>query len=206
MILLKKVLSEVLDHNLLEVDGTPIYNIYCDMDGVFVDFDSGFQSISGGKPPSYFDQIGKSELIWRLIERQPNKGIDWWANLPKTKYGPSLWKYLTTTYGEVKILSSTGSRKSKNSSAEVGKRMWLRTNLTPTPDDKNIFLVDSAEAKQKYAKNEKDVLIDDLPINIQQWRNAGGTGILHVSTENTINQLKRLHMTKESYGYSWSNV
>jgi len=206
MILLKQALSEVFDHNLLETDITHKRTIYCDMDGVLVDFDTGFLEISGGKSAEYFDQIGKSQEIWRLIASQPNQGIDWWANLPRTSDGPTLWKYLTTHYNIVNILSSTGSRKSKSNSAEIGKRTWLRTNLTPTPNDKNIFLVDSSEAKQKYANNTDDILIDDLPANIQQWRAAGGIGILHVSAQNTINQLKRLQPTQESYGYSWSNV
>ena len=36
------------------------------------------------------------------------------------------------------------------------------------------------------------VLIDDLKKNIDEWREAGGTGILHVSAEQTLKELREL--------------
>ena len=38
----------------------------------------------------------------------------------------------------------------------------------------------------------KAVLIDDLQKNIDEWTAAGGTGILHVSAEQTLKELKDL--------------
>jgi len=35
-------------------------------------------------------------------------------------------------------------------------------------------------------------LIDDLSKNIAEWKSAGGIGILHKSTGQTLSQLKRL--------------
>ena len=46
MIYLQDILKEVTDANLLEQDLSRI--IYVDLDGVLVDFDNGFKSISGG--------------------------------------------------------------------------------------------------------------------------------------------------------------
>ena len=37
-----------------------------------------------------------------------------------------------------------------------------------------------------------NLLIDDLPKNIAEWKAAGGTGILHKSVGQTIAQLKKL--------------
>jgi hypothetical protein len=37
-----------------------------------------------------------------------------------------------------------------------------------------------------------NVLIDDLHINIDDWRGAGGIGVLHTSPEDTIIELKNL--------------
>lgn len=118
-----------------------------------------------------------------------------------------LWKFITSLKVPVKILSSTSSRRSKTNNAEIGKRKWLSTNLTPTPKDENIILVDSSEAKQQYALGPNHILIDDLPSNISQWRAKGGTAIEHKKAESTIPELKRiLGITQESYGYSWSNI
>jgi hypothetical protein len=36
------------------------------------------------------------------------------------------------------------------------------------------------------------ILIDDFPKNVQQFKTAGGIGILHTTTSNTISQLKRI--------------
>jgi hypothetical protein len=50
----------------------------------------------------------------------------------------------------------------------------------------------------KQAKDKKDlaepnaILIDDRKDNIQQWIDAGGIGIRHISTESTIKQLQKL--------------
>lgn len=207
MIQLKQTLPEVFDHNLLEVDDENATVIYCDMDGVLVDFDEGFKKISGGKSSYEFDVEGRTADLWKLIwNNPPDNGITWWSTLPKMQDCDSLWKFITSLSYTVKILSSTSSKKSKSNNADIGKRKWLSTNLIPTPHDENIILVDSSEAKQQYALGPNHILIDDLASNISQWRAKGGTAIEHKNTSDTITQLKRvLGITQESYGYSWTN-
>lgn len=208
MITLKQTLPEVFDHNLLEIDDENATVIYCDMDGVLVDFDEGFKKISGGKSPEEFDNEGRTAELWSLIwKNPPDNGITWWSTLPKLPDCDILWKFITLLKYPVKILSSTSSKKSKSNSADIGKRRWLATSLTPTPRDENVILVDSSEAKQQYALGPNHILIDDLPSNIAQWRSKGGTAIEHKNAVQTISELKRiLGIAQESYGYSWSNV
>lgn len=208
MIQLKSALPEVFDHNLLETEDENATVIYCDMDGVLVDFDEGFKKISGGKSPEEFDNEGRTSEMWSLIQNNPpDKGITWWSTLPKMQDGDVLWKFITSLKLPVKILSSTSSRRSKSNSADIGKRKWLATQLIPPPQDQDIILVDSSEAKQQYALGSNHILIDDLPSNIAQWRAKGGTAIEHKNSSDTISQLKKiLGMTQESYGYSWSNI
>lgn len=208
MITLKQTLPEVFDHNLLEVDDENATVIYCDMDGVLVDFDGGFKKISGGKSPDEFDNEGRTTEMWSLIwNNPPDNGITWWATLPKLPDCDILWKFITALKYPVKILSSTSSKKSKSNSADIGKRKWLATNLIPTPQDQNIILVDSSEAKQQHALGPNHILIDDLPSNIAQWRAKGGTAIEHKNAKQTITELNRiLGLAQESYGYSWSNI
>jgi len=183
MISLKSTLPEVFDHNLLEKENDITTVIYCDMDGVLVGFDND----------------------------QSDKGIEFWATLPKIEPDADiLWKFINSLGYTVKILSSTGSRESKNNSADIGKRTWLSTKLIPVPQEENIILVDSSSAKRQYAKGPNHILIDDLPQNISQWRAAGGVAIEHKNAEQTIFELKRIlgveAKTDESYEYSWSNV
>jgi hypothetical protein len=190
MIPLKMAIPEVFDHNLLEIGAENSTVIYCDMDGVLVDFDEGFKKISGGISAEQFDATGRSPEIWKLIfTNPPDNGITWWATLPKLPDGDTLWRFINSLKFPVKILSSTSSKKSKTNNAEIGKRRWLSTNLVPVPPDENVILVDSSES------------------NIAQWRSKGGTAIEHKNTTDTINQLKKiLGITQESYGYSWSNI
>ena len=65
MIPLKMAIPEVFDHNLLEVGDENSTIIYCDMDGVLVDFDEGFKKISGGISAEQFDATGRSPEISR---------------------------------------------------------------------------------------------------------------------------------------------
>jgi hypothetical protein len=48
--------------------------------------------------------------------------------------------------------------------------------------------------KQNYAKvvGKPAILIDDYEKNTRQFTERGGIGIIHTSTSNTINQLKKL--------------
>ena len=177
------------------------------MDGVIADFDAGIIKISGGKTPAQFDAEDRAYEMWDLIKKQPNGGIDFWANLPKMEGADTLWKFINSLGYTVKILSSTGSRTSKSNAAQIGKLKWLQTHVSPVPTEENTILVDSSDAKQQYAEGPNHILIDDLQSNIAQWRAKGGTAIEHKNSTDTINQLKQiLGVTKESYGYSWSNV
>jgi hypothetical protein len=211
MISLKSTLPEVFDHNLLEKESDSTVVIYCDMDGVIADFDKGIMQLSNGKAPSEFDKEGNPQGMWDLIRGQSDKGIEFWATLPKIEPDADmLWKFINSLGYTVKILSSTGSRESKSNSADIGKRTWLSTKLIPVPQEENIILVDSSDAKRQYAAGPNHILIDDLPKNISQWRSAGGVAIEHKNAAQTIAELKRIlgveAKTKESYGYSWSNV
>ena len=51
-----------------------------------------------------------------------------------------------------------------------------------------------AKEKHKIKPNltKKDIIIDDRASTIDNWNNAGGTGILFTSTGQTINDLKKL--------------
>lgn len=209
MLSLKSALPEVFDHNLLEKESDTSTIIYCDMDGVLVDFDGGFEKISGGKKAEEFDRENRSEEIWNLIKNQPNNGIDYWSNLPKLPDADVLWSFINSLGYPVKILSSTGSRHSKSNSAQIGKLKWLQTHISPVPSEENTILVDSSDAKRQYAHGPNHILIDDLTSNITQWRAAGGTAIQHKNAEQTIAELKQMlgvqSSKKESYGYSRSN-
>jgi hypothetical protein len=91
-----------------------------------------------------------------------------------------LWDYIE------KYKPTLLSAPSREESSRIGKRIWVKRNMPGTK-----LLLKSAERKQEYATSNA-ILIDDRADNIQRWNDAGGIGIHHTSTANTIDQLKKL--------------
>ena len=151
------------------------YTIYCDMDGVLVDFDRGYQELTG-MTTQQADAIG-GDTFWEPLIKA---GAKWWITLNWMPDGKQLWNYIKK-YTPILL-----SAPSKQESSRLGKRVWVKREL---PDVKLILR--PASQKQQYA-SPTSILIDDREKNIDQWEAAGGIGILHTSAANTIEQLKQL--------------
>jgi hypothetical protein len=48
------------------------------------------------------------------------------------------------------------------------------------------------EEKPRFCTGKNCILIDDMEKNIKEWNGMGGTGILNVNAEDTMNRLKEL--------------
>jgi hypothetical protein len=153
------------------------YTIYCDLDGVLVDFAKGYEELTGVNIEGQF--LSGSDF-WAPINIA---GAQFWANLDWMEDGKQLWYYIK------KHKPTLLSAPSKDPSSEIGKKHWVMMKL-PKRDYNQLILTPSHE-KKKYA-NENSILIDDLPKNISDWKDAGGIAIHHKSTVNTIAQLKKL--------------
>ena len=74
----------------------PKYLIFCDMDGVLVDFDKGYKDLTG-KSTNHADVQDKNDF-WRLLDKSlKEKGLteyDYWVNLPWMPDGKQLWNYI----------------------------------------------------------------------------------------------------------------
>jgi hypothetical protein len=151
------------------------HKIYCDMDGVLVDFEKGYedltgqnirgQHVSGG--PNFWDPITKA-------------GAQFWIKLPWMADGKQLWEYIKQ-YTPVLL-----SAPSREESSKIGKYVWVKREMPGTK-----LILRSAERKQEFA-TPQSILIDDRKDNIDRWKEAGGIGIYHTSAADTIQQLKKL--------------
>ncbi len=151
------------------------HKIYCDMDGVLVDFEKGYedltgqnirgQHVSGG--PNFWDPITKA-------------GAQFWIKLPWMADGKQLWEYIKQ-YTPVLL-----SAPSREESSKIGKYVWVKREMPGTK-----LILRSAERKQEFA-TPQSILIDDRKDNIDRWKEAGGIGIYHTSSADTIQQLKKL--------------
>ena len=149
------------------------YKVYCDMDGVIVDFDKGYKELTGTE--ASFDT--PKEEFWAPIQKA---GAEFWIKLQWMHDGKQLWNYIKPYNPQ--LLSAP----SRDESSKIGKFVWVKRNVPGTK-----LILRSAERKQEFA-TPNSILIDDRADNIQRWKDAGGVGIHHTSAADTIQQLKDL--------------
>ena len=152
------------------------YKIHLDMDGVITDFDNQFKELTGMMPNDFESKYG-IKGFWEAIDKA---GVGFWRGMKWMPDGEELYNKVSQFDHE--LLSSP----SRGDSSKIGKRLWRRDK---TPNTK-LTLAYSANKKNYAAPNH--ILIDDRADNINQWKNAGGIGILHTSTASTIAKLKEL--------------
>lgn len=182
-------LEEIYDF-LLEIEGELVslhpnendknmsYKIYCDMDGVLTDFDSRFEQYSDNIPPKEYEEKKGTQAFWDLIDKKI--GVKFWVGMKWMPDGKELWDYISQ-YSPILL-----SAPSKQNESRLGKRLWVKNN---TPGTK--LILSKASNKKDYARKNA-ILIDDKISNINDWNLAGGIGILHTSTESTLEKLKKL--------------
>jgi FMN phosphatase YigB (HAD superfamily) len=151
------------------------YKIYCDMDGVLVDFEKGYFELTG------IDIAGQWHTTSEFWDPINNQGEKFWVDLEWKEDGKKLWQYIEEYYP---VLLSSPSRNGYGS--RKGKNTWVNRELPGVP-----LLLEYSNNKKKYAE-PNSILIDDRDSNIEQWVSSGGIGILHTSTEETIEELRKL--------------
>ena len=134
---------------LKEVEGDK-YTIYCDLDGVLVDFDKGYKDLTGKLPNEVNDDVE----FWKPIHKT---GASFWIRLKWMPDGHTLWDYIS------KYNPTLLSAPSREESSKLGKRVWVKRHLPGTK-----LILRSAERKQEFA-TPNAILIDDRADNIQRW-------------------------------------
>ena len=192
------------------------FKIYCDMDGVLVDFITGaVHKINDCLlyPPNDLDglaiqvrkQLGRNYVIssdlyknsptaskkaidfmYRLLERDE----DFWANLPWTINGRTLWAYLSQ-YNPTLLTSPMD--KGGYLESLTGKKRWAQTNLDGLDTNSRMIF---AHDKFEHAIDDNGrpcVLIDDFLHKIEPFRERGGIGIHHTGdVYRTIQRLEEI--------------
>ena len=170
--------------------------IYFDMDGVLADFDKSADAIF---PRTINLNLSGSDLAdqlrlqkqerWKRIEASPY----FWRDIPQI---PNVIELLNIAdkMGELFILSKTPATKyfstgeTYTNFVVAEKKNWVLKNFAKYFKEQNIIITNID--KDKLIKPTiNDILIDDRIQNITKWRNAGGTGILFTSPQDTISAL-----------------
>ena len=192
-----KLLLENWRKYLKEQEGQ--YQIYCDMDGVLVDFVAGTvehitQKLQAGEAEELKEKIGRDYVTEEDIHvTSPNRNRDvrdymfkelknhaeFWENLPWMPGGEELWNFISQ-FAPYILTAPMGY------GSEIGKQAWIDRNLQPSPS--KVYM---SHDKFKWAA-PNHILIDDFTKNTIPWESAGGIAILHTAADITIKKLEDL--------------
>lgn len=161
--------------------------VYLDMDGVIVDFFGGVENFFGVDHWKELRQPGggtefRSDVMDKL------KGSDFFATLPKFPTADHLIQIIKDFAPEGYTILSSPLRGDHENSA-FHKKIWLKNNLSIKPNDVII-----TGRKQKYAVQKDgtpNILIDDKPSNLENWKAKGGYAIKYQANEDTVDKVKK---------------
>lgn len=155
------------------------YKLFVDLDGVLVNLNKAIKVFGLGG----FEEIDANDLQGVLWNKIKERGSDFWMLAPWQKDGHELWEYIKSS--DPTILTAPPNTGAVQ--AEKGKKDWVKRELGQSVK----CIVTAAKKKAEHAK-KGSILIDDMVKNIDQWVAAGGIGILHKNTKDTITRLKEL--------------
>lgn len=154
--------------------------IYLDMDGVIADFGKRYKELYHMEPREAEKHKKFDKFFTEFIATGQFATLDL---MPGADEGlVFLRKHLTIP---TQILSSTANEERYDAISKQ-KMIWLQTHgITFTPN-----FVPGKRHKWKFAKPDT-IIIDDTESVIDDWRKAGGIGILHKDWPSTLAILRQ---------------
>ena len=165
-------------------------NFFLDMDGVICDLDRKIQEVFG----TDYAAIQNKNYLWSKLG-----DIDHlFLNLEPMPHYRTLFNYLKSLeqIGSIhlEILTSLPYSTNKLVTAKQDKIDWVRKYLDP---DIVVNTVVGGAKKRNFVKHPGDILLDDMPRNIDKWVEAGGTGILFNNNADAISRIGKILIGEE---------
>lgn len=162
--------------------------IYFDMDGVLADFDDFVKNQLGMEySAEQRHWLPNDDEMWEKARNTSH----FYYQLKLMDGAKELFDMVFGKYGsQCEILTGIPKPKRGLTTAKEDKIAWVRQYLSSDI----VVNVVYKEEKPQFCTGKDCILIDDTQRNITEWEQSGGTGILHVSPENTIQLLKEMHI------------
>ena len=167
-----------------DMDGKP--TVYLDMDGVLADFFGGVEKLYGVSHWKELTSDKTKDLKAEVINRIT--GTDFFATLPKFKSADDLIQLVKKFTGG-KFSINTSPLRGDNENSGKYKKIWISNNIEK-PDEIVVTGRKETYAKDK-ASGTPNILIDDRPVNIERWENAGGHGILYQANRDPLTKVEK---------------
>lgn len=166
-----------------------VKELFVDMDMVLADFNKRFKSLFGELPLSDYPLISNNakkkkytEQFEKFIEDRNFATLEPMPDFLEAARFLNKVKQHTHVY----ILTSTAKEEYLKEISHQKKEWLKKHDISFYP----IFV--PGKATKKFYSRPGRVLIDDTPINIQQWNSMGGTGILHKSWRQSIKEYNEI--------------
>lgn len=165
------LLGESVPHNSIDT------KVFIDMDGVLCDLRKDVAQFIGGDPNGIYSP-GDHD---KFFEHYKDKIEDVFASLSPFESGNYLVQLITDVAG--KFFICTAPLKSNEEDSIKGKALWMELNLI-IPPEAIIYDREKFHYAQDFGK--PNILIDDYELNIHQWEEAGGIGILYSANDQDL--------------------
>ncbi len=154
------------------------------MDGVLADFERGCCEMFP------MESFVWTEDKWEDMKRFPH----FYRDLKPIEGAIDFITELIKKYGDrVEILSAVPKKERGLDNASQDKIDWVKEWI---PEEIKINLV-LREQKEKFCNGKTDVLVDDYDININEWIEKGGSGVLFTSVKDAMEKIKTIDATVE---------
>jgi hypothetical protein len=153
--------------------------VFCDLDGVLVNFDKGVKDITGQYPKEIPEEELREKLRINCLS-----GTNFWEHLDWQPGGKAIWEAIEP-FNPI-ILTGIHRGELGDICAE-GKRKWCANHL-----GSNVEVITTFSKDKKNWASENCVLIDDRKNNIRLWKKNGGIGIRVRDPEIALQEIQTL--------------
>lgn len=181
--------------------------IFLDMDGVLMDFDRALHDnglfvwsqrpgnrIYHHLPPEHWteEEAEHDRDISKLMGT-----VEFWDSIQPMADAHLLWDYCRPFMADVLTARPRNEEAAARVSQAKTRSIWKFFDGAYDPRHIHICL---RSEKAKFALDdnyspmtERNILVDDLPGNCEEWARAGGIAILHTDAVTTIKKLSELY-------------